>query len=371
MKKVLFAATILLVLSCFVHAQQSTINLHGLIRDQATQEPIPYASISIINSTRGTAANAKGEFDLMIKQSDAGASLKISSIGFLSRTIALDSIQNTASFVIELQADIKLLKEIEVSQSRINPVEIIKAAIDSAGKNYRNEPFNLEFYSEISATNILTHQAFKVESIIVGYYQGYATAIDKRFEIVKKRASGDNPLQATDYPFWPTLEIHRADLIADPSKTGILNEKNIDKFEYNYAGVVMYDEDTLYQIEYVAPKPTQKITGYGVVPKVYKGTIYITTSSNAIVKHEIETDQFSYSIIYKKIKSNYFPYILRGERRLMGENLFSTVSNIVRLTNIELDNVKVIDYKTNEFQNLSQLPDDKEYWDVNYPVENK
>ena len=48
--------------------------------------------------------------------------------------------------------------------------------------------------------------------------------------------------------------------------------------------------------------------------------------------------------------------------------MFSKVYNMIRLTNVELENITIIDDKTNEFQNLSQLPDDKEYWDLNYPV---
>ena len=55
-----------------------------------------------------------------------------------------------------------------------------------------------------------------------------------KFEIVKKRALGDNPLKVSDYPFCPTLEMHRADLITDPNRTGILNKKNLEKFEFKY-----------------------------------------------------------------------------------------------------------------------------------------
>lgn len=367
-KKILLTTHIIFGLLNSAFAQVDNFHLYGVIRDQTTKDPVPFANISISNSTRGTAANANGEFDLVTKPSDVKELLKISSIGFISKTVSIDSIRNTKHCIIELQPDIKLLHEIEVVQKPINPMDVIKAAIDSVRTNYRTAPFNLEFYSEMVASNFVTKQEFKVESILLGYYKGYANSTDKKFEILKKRATGDNPLKAMDYPFWPTLELHRADLIADPNKTGILNEKYLDKFEFNYLGVLTYDTDTIYHIEYVAPKPTEKITGYGIVPKTYKGTIYITTSSYAIVRHDIETDLFSYSIIYTKIKDNYFPYFISGERRLKGENMFSKVYNMIRLTHVELENVKVIDYKTNEFQNLSQLPDDKEYWDLNYPV---
>lgn len=369
MKKTVLTTHLIFGLLCSVLAQVDNFHIHGVIQDQTTKDPVPFANISISNSTHGTAANAKGEFDLVIKQSDFKESLKISTIGFISKVVLIDSIRNTKQFIIELEPDVKLLNEIEVVQRPISPIELIKAAMDSVSRNYRTAPFNLEFYSEMIASNYITNQEFKVESILLGYYEGYANNTDKKFEILKKRANGDNPLKAIDYPFWPTLEIHRADLIADPHKTGILNEKYLDKFEFKYLGVLTYDTDTVYHIEYAAPKPTEKITGYGIVPKTYKGAIYITTSSNAIVRHDIETDQFSYSIIYTKIKDNYFPYFISGERRLKGEHTFSKVYNMVRLRNVELENVKVIDYKTNEFQDLSQLPDDKEYWDLNYPLD--
>jgi hypothetical protein len=371
MKRLLVTTCIVLNLIFPGIAQQNDLYITGQILDRETKEVIPYASISITNTTRGTAANKNGEFGLLIKNSELKESIKISSIGFKSRVLLLDSLKARLPVRIELTADIKVLNEVTINQSRINPVEIIKSAIDSVGKNYKMDAFNLEFYSQMIADNSLTNQNFKVESIILGYYMGYANSVDKKFEIVKKRAFGDNPLKASDYPFWPTLEIHRADLIASPDKTGILNEKNLDKFEFNYLGTLTYDNDTVYHIDYFAPKPSQKITGYGIVPKTYKGSIFITTTTHAIVKHEIVTDQFSYTIIYKYHEGDYFPYLISGERRLGGENLFSTVYNMVRLTNIELTNIKVIDYKTNEFQNLSDLPDDTEFWDSYYPADKK
>jgi len=354
---------------CFSQANGSFIS--GIIRDSETKALVQFASIGITGSMRGTAANDKGEFTLKIKPEDLKQKLKISSIGFITSDIAIDSLLEVDQVVIELQSQSNLLNEVVVEQAPINPVEIVRSAIDSTVVNYMLEPFNLEFYSAIQASDVVTNQNFKVESIILGYYKGYATSAEKKFEILKKRMMGDNPLESMDYTFWPTLEIHRADLIADPAKTGILNVKNLDKFEYKYIGSSVYEADTVYQIDYHAPKPSEKITGYGVVPKVYKGTIYITTNSNAIVRHDVDTDQFSYSIIYKKIQEKYFPYFISGERRFKGTNMFTTLVNTVMLVNIRLDNVTVINYRTNEFQQITDLPDDEEYWDLNFPETKK
>lgn len=136
MKKLPLTTLLLVGLIYSAFAQADNFHIHGLIRDQETREPIPFANISILNSTRGTAANEKGEFDLMIREPDFNQSLRISSIGFLSRTISIEAATPNNLLLIELQSDIKLLREIEISQKPINPIEIVKAAIDSVSKNY-------------------------------------------------------------------------------------------------------------------------------------------------------------------------------------------------------------------------------------------
>ena len=38
--------------------------LTGKILDASTGQPVPYASISVLNTTAGTTSNAEGEFEL-------------------------------------------------------------------------------------------------------------------------------------------------------------------------------------------------------------------------------------------------------------------------------------------------------------------
>lgn len=348
--------------------QQTQYRIQGVIRESDSKQPVAFANISIQTTSRGTAANDQGEFSLMILPGDFSKSLRITSIGYVSKEISLSKISIDKLLIIELDRDVKLLDNIEVVTSRVKPEDLVAMAIDSIGVNYRSEPFNLEFYSRMQASNPVVSQTFTIESIVLGYYKGYASASHKKFEIKRKRAQGENPMKAADYPFWPTLEIHRADLIADPVKTGIFNKKNLDKFEFEYKGIVMFDNDTLLQVDYFAPKPTTKITGYGVVPKNYSGSVFVTLNTAAVVRHDITTDSFSYSIRYKKHDQWYFPYLITGKRTFKDENMFTTILNSILLTDIILDSVKVIDYQTNEFTNLDQLPDDKEYWNLHYPL---
>lgn len=363
--RVVFVVILSLVVRLNVFGQDSQV-VHGKVIDSETKTPVPFASIAITNSTRGTAADENGNFALMIKSIEARQSLKISSIGYLTKHFNINALDSgRVDFV--LQSDVRSLGEVEINESAINPADIVRNAIDSLKVNYRFEPFNVEYYSTLRAGSAITGQQFQIETILFGYCKGYETNAAKKFEIVKKRSQGENPLKGIDYPYWPTLEIHRADVISDPHKTGILNSANIDKFTFKYAGVSMYETDTVYQIEYQAPKPTKKLTGYGIVPQVYKGVVYITTTSNAIVRHDIVTDQFQHSIIYKKLDDYYFPYLITGERTLKGQNLFTKITNSIILTNVILENVRPVENTTNEFGDITALPDDNEFWEMNYP----
>ena len=353
-----------IAVASFADAQIDATILRGVIRQANTRTPIPFASIAISNTTRGTAANENGEFMIKIFKDERDHDLKISSIGFLTRRYKISEFRSEA-ILIELEPDVKLLSEIVVAENAISPIDLINSAIDSINVNYCVDPFNLEFYSTLIANNTLTNKQFKLETLVLGYCKGYGTDQIKKFKILKKRTEGDNPLKEANYPFWPTWEIHQADVISDPMKTGVLNRDNHDKFEFTYAGVSIYEADTVYKIDYYAPKPTKKITGYGTVPKIYKGTIYITTTTNAIVKHDIQTDQFQHSIIYRKLGEHYFPYLISGERTTRS-NMFTKVKNSLILTNVRLNDVEAIE-KSNEFANAADLPEDNEFWEMNYP----
>jgi len=335
--------------------------------EKATNSPVSFANVTITNTTTGTASNMSGEFVIKIDKRYMGEKLKISCIGFLTKTISIDSILSQSSNVIELIPDVSLLDEIIISQARLDPTELIKKAIESIKDNYSNTPFNMEFYSEIVTTDNVTNKEFKLETILFGYCQGYSTFKQKQFEITQKRTTGEDNLKRLDYSYWPTFEIHNVDQISTSFRHGILNAKHLDKFILKYQGASIFDTDTVYNIEYYAPKPTKEITGYGIVPKIYKGTIYISTSTHAVVKHEIITDQFSYMVIYKKMEEKYFPYFISSDRSPTKILLFAKVHNSLTLKNIETKNVKVIDYRTNEFQGIDEVKYDENFWTSNYP----
>ena len=361
--------TLLATLSAPTYAQLKGNLIKASLVEKGTSKPIPFANVTITNTTSGTAANANGEFLIGIENQHKKERLKISCIGYVSRTFSIDSLNGHLYSTLELNPDLNLLDEIVIKAAPINPAEIVSKAIDSIASNYFNSPFNMEYYSEIVATNIATQSEFKLETILFGYSQGYSSFKQKQFEILQRRSTGEDQLKSIEYSYWPTFELHQVDQIASPFRHGVLNPKQLNKFNLKYSGASLYEADTVFNIEYEARKPTKEITGYGIVPKIYKGNIYITTSNFAIVKHEIITDQFSYIIIYKKINNKYFPYFVSGARSPSALRFLSKVRNSLTLKRIETGDVKVVDSKINEFKNPDEVKYDETYWTNNYPKE--
>jgi hypothetical protein len=267
-----------------------------------------------------------------------------------------------------------LLDALVVTGAPVNPADIIKLAVSSIDDNYLQQPFNLEFLSIINADDSIASKKYKVESILTGYYQGYNPKGKKKFEIIQKRTTGEDPLKTINYGYWPSFEIGSADLLTDQFKRGIFNLDLLDDFRFKYAGVSIYENDTVYNIEYYAPRPTTKITGYGIVPKTYRGNIYITTSTNAVVRHEIITSSFTYHVIYKKLNDRYFPYYFSGLRinefKLPGGKREFRTYNTVTVTKIILQDIKVIDNKANEFD-VNKVKYDDKFWNEYFPIERR
>ncbi|MBZ5858173.1 SusC/RagA family TonB-linked outer membrane protein [Flavihumibacter profundi] len=82
----------------------------GTVTD-AQKKPVPAASVRLINTNTGTSTDAAGYFSLTLP--GQSATIEISSVGFLSRTIQVTAANNKV--VIELQEDLSRLEEVVVT----------------------------------------------------------------------------------------------------------------------------------------------------------------------------------------------------------------------------------------------------------------
>lgn len=362
-----------LSLYCAAWAQTSTTVyfIKGQLTDPEANLPVPYATVSISNTTVGTAADGKGAFVLRVDEPNRKERVVVSCIGYLTQTYSIDSLLRVqGSHTIALRPDNPLLSEILVKEARVSASDLVKEAARAVEKNYLQQPFNLELYSVINANDSVTGVNFIVETILSGYYEGYRAGATRKFEILEKRATGEDPLKSVECLYWPSYEILAADLLMDPAKRGIFNLDRHNEFVFQLSGIQTLGSDTVFHIDYYAPKPTARNTGYGTVPKSYRGSIFITTSTFAVVRHEIVTSSFAYHIIYRKVGTHYFPYFISGTRlnefKLAGGKREFRTHNTLTVTDIRLHDVRVIADKANGV-NVHTVKYNESFWNRYYP----
>ncbi|MCU0420373.1 MAG: carboxypeptidase-like regulatory domain-containing protein, partial [Cyclobacteriaceae bacterium] len=300
-----------IILSTLCNAQmpQSTNIIHGKVLDNSTNLPVPYASISIAETKKGTSADEHGNFSLAISIEDANKKIQISSIGYETKKFTQPKTEKRHTF--SLQPSIEILDELLVVGDSINSKDLVKDAIRSIQINYVQSPFNCEYYSQMTISNNTKKDTTLAECIIAGYYPGYLPSGKRRFEIREAKISGDDFFRGR---YIPTHEIRALDVIANPEKFGVFNEENHQKIKFRYEGSTLYENDTVLKISYIIPKPTRKITGYGVNLTSFKGSLVIKAGTLAIVQHSIETNRISSTIVYRKIDKFYYAYSIRGVR---------------------------------------------------------
>ncbi len=139
----LFTILILFISTSVLSQNKSVIS--GVISNKETEEPLPFASISLKNHPIGTISNENGEFDFYIPKSKQNDIIVISFIGFNSYEIPISSVKDR--LVIALQPSNNLLDEIVLSE--ITPLDYIKRALDNLAMNYPQEPYqSIAYYRE-------------------------------------------------------------------------------------------------------------------------------------------------------------------------------------------------------------------------------
>jgi TonB-dependent SusC/RagA subfamily outer membrane receptor len=99
-----------IIFSSSVFAQQTTLKIEGIVRDEQTQEPIPGASVSLLNEKKGTATDLDGHFTLNVRSLPATISVKY--LGY--RPSETDIYEYDEPLTVSLREDLNTLNEVVV-----------------------------------------------------------------------------------------------------------------------------------------------------------------------------------------------------------------------------------------------------------------
>lgn len=131
-----------LILFSFICHYISAQELQGIISDSKTKNAIPYSSIAILHSNKGTYADADGAFQLN-STVNTNDTLKISAIGYESKIINVSYFAKTNN-TIYLRPSTETLKEVVINSNLIDYTNKITLGEKRDGNISKSTPIGYE-----------------------------------------------------------------------------------------------------------------------------------------------------------------------------------------------------------------------------------
>jgi len=292
---------ILLSILFFNHVDAQAL-IGGTVKDAITKEPIPYVSVILSTTFKGTSTDASGEFVLEIPDYSDQNVFTFQLVGY--KTIDVNLVELMRSDVIYLEVQEQKIKEVVVSP--LNPHLLVQEAIDKIADNYYSKPIGQEvFYRQTLVSNDVMSLIEEGHFDIINPF--HRTRMPKNITVKKARAYADlsvyqnlgkmvaknleedslyikNSAQVI-LGFNPNIEYLTQD------KTGFLGENREKFYEFKYAGIAIKNNRVLHIIQFDQKENLKKT--------LYQGTLYIDTTSKAVV--EINSHLSPEGVEYQKL----------------------------------------------------------------------
>ena len=341
---------------------QNVKYITGKIIDNETSEPLPFATIALKNSGKGTVTNVNGDFGLKITSAFFQDTLSVSYLGYLGREIPVQKAFGN-NLTISMTREFISIPEIIIKNQ--NPQEIIYRTLKSIPQNFGNTPALMTgFYREgvLKKSELQTYS----EAILQIYKSSYSgTLLGDQIKVYKSRK-----IENTD----------RSDTLAIRLKAGLstcldldgaknifdfLNRESMSDYSYRMTDIVTYDDEAAYAIEFEQHE--------NVDLPLFKGTIYINTTDFGILSAEFEINpklihkmkdtyittasrgfntwplSVKYTVSYRKMNNRYFLNHVRGDLVFSSsqkKRLFNTQFKVffeLAITETQLTNVTRFD----------------------------
>jgi len=165
-------------------APQTTGYITGVVIDSETREALPFATLGLKRSGRGTVTNSNGEFGLRITPEIFDDTIMITYLGYIRRTVAVKQSMGN-DFTISMEKEFISIPEIIIKNQV--PQEIISRTRKAIPANYGNTPSLMTgFYREgvLKKSELQTYS----EAVIYIYKSSYAaTLLGDQIKVFKSR----------------------------------------------------------------------------------------------------------------------------------------------------------------------------------------
>ncbi|GCC50138.1 hypothetical protein SanaruYs_03530 [Chryseotalea sanaruensis] len=354
--------------------------VEGKIIDKDTKQPIPFASIGLLGTSKGTSSNLNGQFSLSVIDN---FSIRVSCLGY--RTLQLDSIPKDQFVIVELEPSATQLKEIVVFNKQVNARKVVNKAFRSISDNFNTDPFFQKFFYRHYCKDDSVYGRLIEASVDVWKRKGYkstqsvagitdeirVTQLRRSFDMTKA-SQGHTPiaikniLQADIAGYQANAPSDHISFFAEVSSL----KADAGKYDFTYEGLTYYDGKEVYEIGYNLRKDSVLTTqGYELRPG-NKGSLFISTKDYVFVKlvdvKFWDQDTIKTTTYYTPYKGNYYPYHLIRDGNSVARN------GSTHLFHVEMMATEILTEGFETFYgdepgkfDLLKIPHDSIYWSNN------
>lgn len=295
--------------------------IEGKIVDAETGQPVPFASVGVVGTTKGTSSNGEGQFTLPIT---AEVSLKITCVGYETVVVVVKN----DLFLVRMKASTTELNQIVVFNKPVNAERVVRRAFAAIHDNYVTQPFLQQFFYRHYCKDDSVYGRLIEAFVDVWKHHGYGSAqsvagFDEDLRVTQLRRSLDNTVMAQGHEAISVGNILQADIVGyqtakrNPrlSFYDDVSDLQTDARDYAFVfkGVTAYDGQEVYEISYERKRDSVLTTSghYLMLTRVH-GSLFITTKTQAIVKSE-DVKEYAGNVIrssayYRSDKGRYYPY---------------------------------------------------------------
>jgi hypothetical protein len=370
-EKKAFCLLFILVISVEVFSQQV---IQATVVDKDSGQPVPFASVGITRSSKGTSTNLNGQFSLTVQATD---SIKISCVGYESLTLHPSEV----TALIALTPAATQLSEVIITSKPLNARVIVRRAFANISKNYTRADFQQKYFYRHYCMDDSVYGRLIEASVDIIKHQGYRhlrnhSGDHEEIRVNQLRRSLDKTIMAQGHEPIAIGNIIQADLVAYQTSEASPHPKfyeaasnlktDLERYTFTVDGITVHDGQEVYMINYESKKDSILTTsGYVPSPRAH-GTLFIAVGNYAFIKtEEIKHDGANLiqtTAYYRKYGEHYYPYHFIRE----GKNAYA--GNHQHDFHIELMSIEIkrdVDHFTGQEPDKSTLlkiPYDSVFW---------
>lgn len=274
--KLLFIAFLLLLITGLWAQDESSSDFRiyrGEVVDADSGKPLIFADVGILGKTISTVTNSEGEFSLKVPSELANATLRVTHLGYHSRSLPLSDLSSDDN-EIELQVSVTELSEVNLSAPG-NAVNLVKETLRNKSDQYLGELHKMTaFYRETIKRR--RRNVSLSEAVVDVYKMPYSSQREDVMQLFKARKS-------TDYSRLDTLVLKLQGgpyntLLVDIMKYPdyLFTESSMDLYEFSFDRSTRINNQLVYVIDFKQRE--------GLKEPYYQGKLYIDGEKKVLTR---------------------------------------------------------------------------------------